>query len=286
MPRTKDQAICIRHLDWSETSQVVVLLTENHGKLRGLAKGSKRMTPSSIQRYSGGIELLTRGEIVWVSKPGVELATLTEWDLQDDHHHLRRDLASHRLAMYAADVCNAVLADHDALPRTYAALRVFLEALREGRNPGEAAAAGSPGFGRGTDASSGAPPKPADAASAASARSPQAALLRFQWEALDDAGYRPELFRDAATGGELGDEAMYAFDPKAGGLTAAGRVGGQDWRVRRATVEALRAAASRDGSSFATPEPDAVARANKLLCVYLRTILDQELPTMRLLLDK
>ena len=36
MPRFKDQAICIRHFEWSETSQVVALLTQEHGKVRGL----------------------------------------------------------------------------------------------------------------------------------------------------------------------------------------------------------------------------------------------------------
>lgn len=249
MPRIKEQAICIRHLDWSETSQVVVLLTENHGKVRGLAKGSKRLTPSSVQRFSGGIELLTRGEIVWVARQGSELATLTEWDLQDDFHHLRRDLGAHRLAMYAADVLNAVLADHDSHPRSYAALRALLESLRDV-----------------TD-------EPAR----------QAALLRFQWVVLEDAGYRPELFHDAVSGGNLTEGKMYSFDPKAGGLTNEARIGGQDWRVRRATVDALRSAATSPDAALA--DADAVARANKLLCVYLRAILDQELPTMKLLLE-
>ena len=56
MSRFKDQAVCIRMIDWSETSQIVALLTREHGVLRGLAKGSKRMSPSAISRFSGGIE--------------------------------------------------------------------------------------------------------------------------------------------------------------------------------------------------------------------------------------
>lgn len=273
MPRTRDQAICIRHLDWSETSQVVVLLTREHGKVRGLAKGSKRLTPSSVQRFSGGIELLTRGEVVMVLKHaapggagGAELATLTEWDLQDDFHRLRADLTAQQLAMYAADLCNALLADHDPHPGSFEALRRLLEGLC---NPGLA--------------------------------TPQAALLRFQWAILDDTGYRPELWRDAVTGEELpldpgtpgtpgvpgapgtpGEaNGALVFDPQAGGLTRQARFGAGDWRVRAATVAALRAVAS---GNDAEPHPgagDAVTRANRLLCVYARTILDRELPTMR-----
>jgi DNA repair protein RecO (recombination protein O) len=122
MPRLKDQAICIRLFDWSETSQIVALLTEHHGKVRGLAKGSKRTSPGAVARFSGGIEMLTQGQIVWISKPSVELATLTEWDLQNPYRHLRQDLTAQRLSLYAADLTGALLAEHDPHPNVFAAL--------------------------------------------------------------------------------------------------------------------------------------------------------------------
>lgn len=242
MARFKDQAICIRHGDWSETSQLVVLMTERHGKVRGLAKGSKRTSPSAVQRYSGGIELLTRGEIVGVLRSNTELATLIEWDLQDDYRHLRTDFAAQQQAFYAADVVNALLADQDAHPRTYHALLAYLDALRQ----------------------------PSDR---------EAALLRFQWTLLDDAGYRPELFDDVHGGGRLPEIEAYTFDPIGGGLTQ--RDGRKDWRVRRQTVELLRHVAHGEAPAAAD---DALRRANRLLCVYLRSILDHELPTMRVVL--
>lgn len=49
MPPVSDDAVCIRHWDWSETSQTVSLFTRGHGLVRALAKGSKR--PKSP--YSG-----------------------------------------------------------------------------------------------------------------------------------------------------------------------------------------------------------------------------------------
>ena len=240
MPRFKDQAICIRHLDWAETSQVVVLMTEHHGKIRGLAKGSKRTSPSAIARFSGGIELLNRGEILGVTRQSTELATLTEWDLQDDYHHLRTDFTSQCLAMYAADLVHAMMADQDEHPRTFTALCDLLEAFRD----------------------------PA-------AR--QAALLRFQWELLDDAGYRPELALDVQTGQALPAAASYTFDPRGGGLTQ--RASMDDWRVRRQTVELLRQVAA--GEAIADADTASLERANRLLCVYFRALLDQQLPTMK-----
>ena len=78
-----------------------------------MAKGAQRTSPSLVQRYSGGFDLLTRGEAVGMIRPHGQLTTLTEWDLQASHHHLRADLDGMRLGLYAADLANALIADHD-----------------------------------------------------------------------------------------------------------------------------------------------------------------------------
>ncbi len=266
MPRFKDQAICIRDLDWSETSQVVVLLTQQHGKVRGLAKGSKRQSPSSIARFSGGIELLTAGQVIATTRPSSDLASITEWDLQQDYFPLRRHLHAQRLAMYAADVCNALLADEDAHPQTFALLQTLLDELCH-----PVSAAGEP-------LPTPATPAGADALTGAEARG--RSLLRFQWGVLTDGGYQPELDRDVRQGGSLAARATYSFDPIAGGLTT--EPGLADWRVRAATVKTLRAVAVDEPLTQAQPAD--LERANRLLCVYLRAVLDKELPTMDVLL--
>lgn len=247
MPRLKDQAICIRLIDWSETSQIVALLSREHGKLRGVAKGSKRFSPSSIARYSGGIELLTAGQIVGMIRPSSDLANLTEWDLQRPHHHLRRDLRAQRIGLYAADVVNAMLADHDPHPEVHDALLALLGDLaqRDGC---------------------------------------EMSLLRFQWQLLTDCGYEPQL-GEVKTGNTKPRTATHMFDPQAGGLTDAARttnVRTGPWRVRDETVQLLRRVAARDRVQA---DDQAVARANRLLCVYIRTLLDRELPTMTIVLD-
>lgn len=204
MPRITDNAICIRHIDWSETSQIVAVLTEAHGKVRGVARGSKRLSPSSIARFSGGIELLTGGQIVAIIRPSSELANIVEWDLQAPMRHLRTDLRAQQLGLYAADVTNALLADHDPHPAAYAALRQFLLDLSD----------------------------PARRSTA---------LLRFQWDLLTDTGFRPVLDRDVRTGGPLERRPTYTFDAVQGGLTHdSGGEASAAWRVRHETVEALR----------------------------------------------
>jgi len=247
VPTLKDNAICLRLLDWSETSQIVVLLSEQHGKISATAKGAKRQTPSVMAKFSGGLELLTRGEAVLIVKPSTELANLIEWDLQDAHWHLRRDWRAFGLAMYAADLVHHLVSDHDAHPVTFAALRDLLADLAE--------------------------PQRHDAA-----------LLRFQWTLVRDLGYSPVLDRDAETGEPFtGRERTLAFSAIAGGAVA--DTGAADrWRARRATIELLRALDAEPAEHAA--DAASLQRANRLLCTYFRAILDRELTTMRAVLGR
>jgi DNA repair protein RecO (recombination protein O) len=241
MPTFTSNAICLRLMDWSETSQIVVLLTEAEGKVSAVAKGAKRQTPSTLHKFSGGVELLTRGQAVVITKANVELANLIEWNLLDAHWHLRRDLAAYRLAMYAVDLAGHLLHDHDPHPATYRALERLLADLTD-------------------------------------PVSHQAALLRFQWALVSDLGYRPTLDRDAETGEDLDEQAStFAFNPVAGGVVH--DTGHADrWRMRKQTLDLLRAL-DADGE-VAGQEDDALRRANRLLCSYFRALLDRQLPTM------
>ncbi|QDU72611.1 DNA repair protein RecO [Mucisphaera calidilacus] len=199
MPRFKEQAVVLRSADWSETSQLVTLLTRDHGKVRGLAKGSKRMTPSSVARFSGGIELLTVGQILGVTRPTTELATITEWDLQDDCLHLRHSLPAQRAALYAADLTTRFIEDHDPHADLFGALLTLIDHLRN-------------------------------------ADTTQTALLNYQWSLLTEAGYRPRVDSDVHTNQPLPKRAC-SFDPHAGGLTHNNH--DDRWRVRAQTVTLL-----------------------------------------------
>ncbi|MFA7236759.1 MAG: DNA repair protein RecO [Phycisphaeraceae bacterium] len=247
MPTLKDNAICLRLYDWSETSQVAVLLTEQHGKVRVTAKGSKRSTPSTMLKFSGGLELLTRGEAVMILKHGAELGNLTEWDVREGYWGLRKNLRGLELAMYGVDLAHHLLDDQDPHPMSFAALAELLSALAGGEEAG------------GTER----------------------ALLRFQWTMIEDAGYRPTLAPAPGSGSGSGNEngnGPVLFSAREGGLVT----GASDaWKVRRETVEVLRGVAGEAGNADPqAADVGAVVRANRLLCAYLRTILDKQLPTM------
>lgn len=244
MPTEKDQAVVIRLLDWSETSQIAVLLTHQHGRISTTAKGARRLTPSTMAKFSGGLELLTRGEAVFITKATTDLANLTEWHLEAPYWHLRQSLRSFQLGMYAGDLVYHLITDNDPHPEAFLAMDRLLSDL-------------------------------------ATPAHDDAALLRFQWDLIASLGYQPILDCDAQTGEALPDHRTYAFSAAAGGLVRDS--GSNDrWRVRRATIETLRLAADQeDLLPLASTDLD---RANRLLCTYLRSLLDKELPTMRYIL--
>ncbi len=238
MPTIIDTALCIRRWDFSETSQTVSLFTREHGVIRGLAKGAKR----EKGRFSGGLDVLTTGQVVAIVKPGRDLATITEWHLQETHRAVRQSLEANRAALYMVDLVHHMLTGHDPHPRLFDALTQSLERLEV---DGEA----------------------------------DIALLLMQWTVLDETGYRPVLDRDAETREELPDGApTLAFSPRAGGVVHDSE-GPDRWRVRRTTIELLRKAAANEPLDGLDAE--GIRRANRLLAAYCREIIGSELPTMQ-----
>lgn len=240
MPIFTDQAIVLRKWDWSETSQTVSLFCRENGLVRGVAKGAKR----EKGRFSGGIDPLTGGQVVAISKPGRDLATLTDWDLQDIFWPVRNDLRCHYAGLYMADLVLHAVTDADPHPRLWSALRRGLSALHEGEDPGPA-------------------------------------VLRFLWMTIDETGYRPELNGPAAVDEAV---AAVGFDPAVGGLTPdpGPDAGPTPWRVRFETIRLLRqiADAETQPEIEINFDPPAIRRASRLLAVYLTWIFDRKPPAM------
>lgn len=128
MPLERDDAIVLRRLDYSETSQVLMVFCRVHGPQRLIAKGIKRGTKT---RVAVGVDLLECGTVVYSRRPGSEghLGTLTEWRQVDLFDHIRRDLPRWYAAQYAAEVTAQLTEEADPHPALFDALRAFLAAL-------------------------------------------------------------------------------------------------------------------------------------------------------------
>lgn len=131
MPAIKDEAIVLRRLDYSETSLVLAFLTREHGPRRLIAKGVKRSTKT---KFATGIDLLERGQLMFVAKTRSEgaLGTLTEWRQTDAYLGLRRDLQRMYSGQYAAEVTSAMTEEADPHPELFDALAELLGGLAAG----------------------------------------------------------------------------------------------------------------------------------------------------------
>lgn len=233
MALVQDQAICVRVWDWSETSQTMLLLTRGLGLVRAVAKGAKRANSS----FSGGVEAMTRGEIVVstraMEKPGQHLATLASWDLVETFPQTRRSLDAYYAGVVMLDLVQHGLHDADPHPDVFDALVASLrEACEGGRE--------------------------------------KVSVLAFAWNLLSLTGHAPELIADVMTGEVLQSAESYSFLPRRGGFTKDGAngVGELAWRARDATRQAL----IRIANGQRIEHDDTAVRAMKLMLSYFREV--------------
>jgi DNA repair protein RecO (recombination protein O) len=203
MPAEKALALVLRTTDWSETSRIATLWTREFGKVRGLAKGGRRLRSN----FENALDLLTVCSIVFLRKSSGSLDLLTEAQVVRRFPRLRADLPALYAAYYVAELLADWTEDYDPHPALFDEALATLEDL------------GGPGA------------------------SPGARLARFDLVMLRELGYRPVLEQCAACGAALAGLARPAFSPAAGGvLCAACQARHRDRRpLSPAAWEALRA---------------------------------------------
>jgi DNA repair protein RecO (recombination protein O) len=123
----KDLAICIRAIDYSETSQIVTFFAKAAGKIDAIAKGSKR--PKSP--FDGPIEVLSHGNIVFIDSAGEKLATLTEFQPQPALINLHNNLFVLYACLFAAELLNNLTHERDPHPVLFDNFLEFLHNANE-----------------------------------------------------------------------------------------------------------------------------------------------------------
>jgi DNA repair protein RecO (recombination protein O) len=122
-----DRAICIRAVDYSETSQVVTFFAEKVGKLTAIAKGSKRPKSS----FGGPIEILSCGRIGFTETHGDKLATITDFEQTVAHTNLVADLYRYNCCLFAAELVNLLTDDYDPHPGLHKSLLNVLASIND-----------------------------------------------------------------------------------------------------------------------------------------------------------
>jgi DNA repair protein RecO (recombination protein O) len=128
-----DQVVCIRTVDYSETSQVITFFTSRTGKVTALAKGAKRQKSP----FGGPIELFSCGRAVFTDSGRDKLATLVEFEplagpgAPGDSSVLAKNLFVLNCCLFAVELVNVLTSDFDPHPGLFDGLLKFLHDITE-----------------------------------------------------------------------------------------------------------------------------------------------------------
>jgi len=101
------EAVVLRHADWSEADRLLTLFTREHGKLRAIAKGARKM----LSRKAGHLEPFTRVTIQLAR--GRELPIVAQVETLDAYLPIREDLVKVGYAAYVLELIDRFTYDEE-----------------------------------------------------------------------------------------------------------------------------------------------------------------------------
>src|SRR5437899_4437459 len=136
MPLLKTPAIVLKSRKWGDADRIVTFFTLKHGKVRGVARGARRMK----SRFGGTLEPFVYCDLVLYEKPGDSLYRVSQTDVREAFHPLRSSLETITGAARLANLAGAVTADGDAVPRVFHALLEGFRAIGQSEDAATTAA--------------------------------------------------------------------------------------------------------------------------------------------------
>lgn len=132
MPLLKTPAVVLKGRKWGDADRIVTFFTLRYGKVRGVARGARRMK----SRFGSSLEPFVHCDLVLYEKPGDTLYRVSQTDIRHAFPSIRTSLEAITGAARLANLAGAVTADGDAVPRVFQAL---LEGLRTIEGSGDPA---------------------------------------------------------------------------------------------------------------------------------------------------
>ncbi|HWP66911.1 MAG TPA: DNA repair protein RecO [Candidatus Limnocylindria bacterium] len=125
-------AFVLRTRPHGESDRLVTVLTEEHGKLTGIAKGAK----NSRRRFAGTLEPFMQIRAVFQVRPHSDLVFLHRCELMTPLHGFTNDLARYAAGSYVLELADRMVLGHESSGEVYRLVRDTLESIdRDGAHP-------------------------------------------------------------------------------------------------------------------------------------------------------
>lgn len=126
----RSPAVVIGSFPLGESDRVVTFYSRDFGKIRGVARASRRMK----SRFAGALELFTLGELVFFDAGRSELMQIDHFDIVRPFDRIREDLERLGRGAWIVECVTRLTADRDRHAAVYGLLVRSLKAL-EGPTP-------------------------------------------------------------------------------------------------------------------------------------------------------
>ncbi|MGP8162953.1 MAG: DNA repair protein RecO [Acidimicrobiales bacterium] len=129
MANYRDTGVVLRTIRLGEADRIVTILTPEHGKVRAVAKGVRKVK----SRIGARLEPLTHVDVLcW---RGRELDIVTQVEVIDVFRGIRSDLARLGPAMTMLEIVDQVTVDHQGSPALYTLLVGALRSIEVSASP-------------------------------------------------------------------------------------------------------------------------------------------------------
>jgi DNA repair protein RecO (recombination protein O) len=241
-------AVVLRHSDFGEADRLLTLYTREHGKVRAIVKGARKIA----SRKAGHLEPFTRVKLQLAK--GRDLFIVTQAETIDAYPSLRADLTLTGYAAYVLELLDRFVPDEEtALPSLFRLLTETLSRLA-------------------TDTST----------SLSASSIPWLTIRSYEMRLLDLLGFRPQLFECANCGKEILAEDQF-FSAALGGATCprCGRGLPGLWPISEDALKYLRHFQRSEYREAARARPDEETQkeVETVMQGYFQYLLERELNT-------
>lgn len=125
MPLSKTNAIVIRSFNYGESDKIVTFLTEDFGRLKGIAKGARR----SKKRFQNVFEPFSHIRLIFFEREGGGLVRVDSGDLLNSFPKIREDLRKTFFGYYYLELINEMAGERERNKEAFELLITFLRNL-------------------------------------------------------------------------------------------------------------------------------------------------------------